>query len=308
MCFSRSNVLCSHQYVYTVLTCLRHWHRFVGLDLEYTPKGRDQKVAVVQLCMRQHVLVYHFCRRGRNQICPASLKDFLTRKHITFSSVDIRGDKTMLARDCISIPAEYHVDIQDVFRIAGMGERAGMGKIAAVIIDPSYNEMKKECTNEMHNQWHWDPLSEKHLEYAAKDGYVSYELWNKILTIREGLSLGIPIWNDKLCERCKSGEDYKTYKRVMADNSQKAGQNMWEQGDEGQSGQKEENTWGVWAEDDEGQSEQSLDKPYDKLCVRCKTVEEYRNYNCKRLKAAWQKDTAWDHAEDDEGQTGQKNC
>jgi hypothetical protein len=39
-------------------------HRFVGLDLEYTPKSDDKprEIAVVQLAMRTHVLVFHYCR------------------------------------------------------------------------------------------------------------------------------------------------------------------------------------------------------------------------------------------------------
>ena len=40
--------------------------KFVGLDLKYTREAEDtgeaQQVAVVQLAMRKHVLVFHFCR------------------------------------------------------------------------------------------------------------------------------------------------------------------------------------------------------------------------------------------------------
>jgi hypothetical protein len=35
-------------------------HKFVGLDIEYTANRR--RIAVLQLAMRNHVLVYHFCR------------------------------------------------------------------------------------------------------------------------------------------------------------------------------------------------------------------------------------------------------
>ena len=42
-----------------------HWllannHKFVGLDLEYTKDGKE--VAIFQLSMRQHVLVFQYCR------------------------------------------------------------------------------------------------------------------------------------------------------------------------------------------------------------------------------------------------------
>ena len=38
-------------------------HKFVGLDLEYTMEHPvfDNDLAVVQLAMRTHVLVYHYC-------------------------------------------------------------------------------------------------------------------------------------------------------------------------------------------------------------------------------------------------------
>ena len=51
--------------VKSTLEMYEYWHRqddhrFVGLDLEYTADGNE--VAVFQLCMRQHVLVFQYCR------------------------------------------------------------------------------------------------------------------------------------------------------------------------------------------------------------------------------------------------------
>ena len=42
-------------------------YKFVGLDIEYTRwvSYKSQGVAVVQLAMGDHVLVYHFCRSER---------------------------------------------------------------------------------------------------------------------------------------------------------------------------------------------------------------------------------------------------
>ena len=160
-------------------------NKFVGLDLEYTRKSSyiRQGIAVVQLSMREHVLVYHYCRSERSQ----ALVDFLQRKAVTFTSVDTRNDKTMLARAWIKIPDERHVDIQRLFCIKGGGERDSMADLAAAIIDPSYKNMKKSFPKEKHQFWEWKPLSPIHLEYAAKDGYVSYELYRRILIIKNGL-------------------------------------------------------------------------------------------------------------------------
>ncbi|XP_073358284.1 uncharacterized protein [Aegilops tauschii subsp. strangulata] len=93
-----------------------------------------------------------------------ALVDFLQRKAVTFTSADTRNDKTMLARACIKIPDEHHVDIQRLFCIKGGGERDSMADLAAAIIDPSYKNMKKSFPKEKHLFWEWKPLSPIHLE------------------------------------------------------------------------------------------------------------------------------------------------
>jgi hypothetical protein len=86
-----------------------------------------------------------------------------------------------------SAPYEHHVDIQKQFHIKGGGERDSIANLAAAIIDPSYKNMKKSIPKEKHQYWEWKPLSPLHLEYTAKDGYVSYELYHRILIINHGL-------------------------------------------------------------------------------------------------------------------------
>ena len=84
-------------------------HRFVGLDLEYTPRGVGyERMAVVKLAVKEHVLVYHYCRGSK--FCP-ELKEFLQKKQITFVSMDTSRDIEMLRREAIHIPEEYHVDL-----------------------------------------------------------------------------------------------------------------------------------------------------------------------------------------------------
>ncbi|KAK1681294.1 hypothetical protein QYE76_042142 [Lolium multiflorum] len=79
--------------------------RFVGLDLEYT--SDQSRTAVVQLAMDQHVLVYHFYRSPDTQ----ALREFLQHKRICFTTVDITGDSTRLAKDGITIPEHKWIDI-----------------------------------------------------------------------------------------------------------------------------------------------------------------------------------------------------
>ena len=74
-----------------ILSLYEEWlredrYKFVGLDLEYTREDyfdRSRKVAVMQLAMRKHVLVYHLCK-ARTEC--AALKDFLRNKGIIFAS------------------------------------------------------------------------------------------------------------------------------------------------------------------------------------------------------------------------------
>jgi hypothetical protein len=113
----------------------------------------------------------------------------------------------------IHIAREYHVDLQAVFKTTEKGDRAGMGALAAAIIDDSDKDMKDKCMDAMHEQWHL-PLSLEHLRYTTIHAYVSYEMYKRILQMKEGLGLGHPVQNDKLCVRCMSGEDHKSYKRL----------------------------------------------------------------------------------------------
>ncbi|XP_073353807.1 uncharacterized protein [Aegilops tauschii subsp. strangulata] len=123
-------------------------NKFVDLNLEYTRKSSyiRQGIDVVQLSMHEHVLVYHYYRSDRSQ----ALLDFLQRKAVTFTSVDTRSDKTMLACAWTKILDEHHVDIQKLFCIKGGGERDSMSDLAASIIDPSYKNMKKSFPKEKH--------------------------------------------------------------------------------------------------------------------------------------------------------------
>jgi len=79
------------------------------------------------------------CRSTKH--CPA-LYYFFWNKAITFASCDTRNDKRMLYLAGMEIPTEYHVDIQDIFKIKGGGKRDGMTSLAEKIIDISYKEIK----------------------------------------------------------------------------------------------------------------------------------------------------------------------
>jgi hypothetical protein len=102
-----------------------------------------------------------------------------------FCSVDKRADFIKLYYEKIIIPRENWIDIQEIVNVKGLNERGklmrdGMASLATSIIDESYSQMKSKFPRERHNYWEEQPLSDLNLEYAAKDAYVSYQLYVKI--------------------------------------------------------------------------------------------------------------------------------
>lgn len=115
---------------------------FIGLDIEYTRKNLHGRwaVAILQLSMREHILVYYFCRaKGRCE----GLDNFLECRGLTFYSMDTSGDRKVLLQSLIVIPGECHIDIQKEFQIKGGGQRDSMGLIAAEKLSQLYAKCNK---------------------------------------------------------------------------------------------------------------------------------------------------------------------
>ncbi|XP_051212060.1 uncharacterized protein [Lolium perenne] len=132
-------------------------YKFMGLDFEYCdPEYEgDYRIAVIQLAMKNHVLVYQW------------------------SSVDIRNDKIAMKQSWnIDIASQYHIDLQDLFKLEP--DRTGMADMANSLIDKSYKGMKKEFPSVQHKFWEKNPLDEINLEYADRDGFVAYDLYRII--------------------------------------------------------------------------------------------------------------------------------
>lgn len=85
-----------------------------------------------------------------------------------------------------------------------------MADLAAKLIDPKFANMKKEFKynrrrKEGHSFWEYKPLSWMNLEYAAIDGYLSYEIYNKIYTVNEGQAHLQR--SGHICPRCKNQDE-----------------------------------------------------------------------------------------------------
>ena len=79
-------------------------------------------------------------------------------------------------------------DIQENWRVLeGKKPLDSLGDVSAAIIDDYYANMKSKITNEEHNHWA-DILTRRHIEYAAKDAYAAFEIWNRITTVQKGIA------------------------------------------------------------------------------------------------------------------------
>uniref|UniRef100_A0A8I6XTD1 3'-5' exonuclease domain-containing protein n=1 Tax=Hordeum vulgare subsp. vulgare TaxID=112509 RepID=A0A8I6XTD1_HORVV len=155
------------------------YEKFFGLDLEYTADQRG--VAVIQICFASHVLIFQWAKSDKH--CPG-LMEFL-RSGVTFAPVDIRNDRLKMRHSFgIEIPAGCLVDLQTIFRLRH--DRTSMAHMAVALFDESYGDMKTSFPKYQHKLWEKGPLDDINIQYAAKDAYVSYELYRKIRVVNYG--------------------------------------------------------------------------------------------------------------------------
>jgi hypothetical protein len=159
----------------------RDEEQIVGLDLEYT-MTKPPRAALLQLCMRDHCLLWHEAVATRN--CP-QLIQFLNRPDISFASMDKRQDTSKLEALDARIP--NHVDLQDHFNIP-FQPRTGLANMAKLIIDRKFKDYKEDFRNKkLHNTWHLWELQPEQIHYAAKDAYVCYDAYCRITIMRRCL-------------------------------------------------------------------------------------------------------------------------
>ena len=100
--------------------------------------------------------------------------------------MDIRENRAAMLRTWpnpeFKIPLQFHVDIQDHFRVNDK-VRTGMAMLAKVLLSNFYTSMKANLPPGGHHHWENMPLGETHVQYAAIDGFVSFELYHQIKII-----------------------------------------------------------------------------------------------------------------------------
>ena len=116
-------------------------YKVVRFDLEYTcaRAGSRPKVVVAQMCVRHHVLVYHYCLATRP--CERFAR-FVNSPHYMFAMVDITNDVKALENSGIAF--QNLVDIQGQYKIRGSTEheKDSLVHLVEAIIDPYYKDMK----------------------------------------------------------------------------------------------------------------------------------------------------------------------
>ncbi|XBJ19065.1 hypothetical protein VPH35_010101 [Triticum aestivum] len=162
--------------------------RLIAVDVEYTREDEPpQKAAVLQLCVEDLVLVYHITTATK---WPKELRPLQQEKKLyTFVGFSIGGDKEKLKLSGLEINPDKYVDMQRKWRVPKNGKKwQALAEFAAILIHPSYKEMKKKINKEFdHKLWGDSPLPNNLIEYVAKDAYVTYEAWKKIEIVKEGL-------------------------------------------------------------------------------------------------------------------------
>ncbi|KAE8787887.1 hypothetical protein D1007_38102 [Hordeum vulgare] len=127
-------------------------YKVVGFDLQYTRarSGSRPKVIVAEMCVHNHVLIYHYC------VATSPCKHFarfINIPHYMFAMVDITNDVKVLKN--LGIACQNLVDTQGQYKISGnkKHEKDSLVHLAEAIIDPYHRDMKDSCNKDKRG-WH----------------------------------------------------------------------------------------------------------------------------------------------------------
>ena len=117
-------------------------YKVVGIDLQYTAghPGIDQKVAVAQLCVRQHVLIYHYCMA--TEPCDR-FNRFVNSTDYKFAMVETTDDVKALS--VTGLACKNLVKIRDHYRVWGSMKKYSLVELASAIINPYYEKDEAGC-------------------------------------------------------------------------------------------------------------------------------------------------------------------
>ncbi|XBH98773.1 hypothetical protein VPH35_128235 [Triticum aestivum] len=143
-----------------------------------------QKPALCQLSIGKNYPVLLF-QMSASERCTV-FDNFLADPRYTVEGFSIDGDKTRLEH--VKLEVANFIDIHKEWRVPeATKELDSLGDVSGMLIDDYYNNMKKKIIDDKHKRWATLPLSMRHIEYAEKDAYAVYEIWNCITLTQDGL-------------------------------------------------------------------------------------------------------------------------
>ena len=109
----------------------RDKYKVVGIDLRYTVGrlGIDQKVDVAHLCVRHHVLIYHYCMATEPCDC---FNRFVNNTDYKFAMVDTTKDVKALS--VTGLACKNLVEIRDHYRVWGSTKKDSLVELASTIM------------------------------------------------------------------------------------------------------------------------------------------------------------------------------
>ena len=126
-------------------------YQVVGFDIEYTMGrvGHDQKVVVAQLCVRHHVLIYHYCMA--TEPCD-HFNRFVNSTDYKFAMVETKDG--VKAISVMGLACKNLVEIRDHYMVWGSPKQDSLVELASAIIDPYYEKMKQDAQRTSPVSWH----------------------------------------------------------------------------------------------------------------------------------------------------------
>ena len=129
----------------------RDKYKVVDIDLQYTVgcPNIDQKVVVAQLCVRHHVLIYHYCMT--REPCD-HFNRFVNNTDYKFSMVETTDD--VKAFRVTGLACKNLVKIREHYRVWGSTKKDSLVELASAIIDPYYEKKKQDAPRTSLVSWH----------------------------------------------------------------------------------------------------------------------------------------------------------
>ncbi|KAK4428791.1 hypothetical protein Salat_1179000 [Sesamum alatum] len=154
-----------------------HCKLLIGLDTEWRlsfARGEDHLVAVLQLCVGQHCLIFQLLHAD---YIPASLHAFLADPRHTFCGVGIQEDVRKLY-DHHGLWVRNVTNLNELMARSGRGEdasenrRTGLKKMALAVLGKEMMKPKRVTLS----KWGSFNLYFDQVEYAAIDAFVSCKI------------------------------------------------------------------------------------------------------------------------------------